>query len=134
MLTRQPCITRESYMYISIMWVHIKYTHIDSLAHAHSNIKDATQRLGFKQRGGTLLCYFKACHLFEAKLALRLPYPYFSPQLSFNQPMQMHSLPIYLSVYRTLALSALIFVGQQVILYVNPVKCINQQLCKQIVG
>lgn len=92
-----------SHMYISIMWVHIKYTHIDSLARAHSNIKDATQRLGFKQRGGTLLCYFKACHLFEAKLALRLPYPYFSPQLSFNQPMQMRSLPVYLSICPSIA-------------------------------
>lgn len=41
------------------------------------NIKDAAQRRGFKQRGGILIRYFKACHLFETKLAPRLPNPYF---------------------------------------------------------
>ena len=74
---RLPCATRDSCMNISLMWQHIKCKHRDTLARAQSNIKDATQRRGFKQRGGILHRYFKACHLFEAKLALQLPYPYF---------------------------------------------------------
>lgn len=61
------------------------------------NIKDAARRRGFKQRGGILIRDFKACHLFQAKLAPRLPNPYFRLQLSFNQPMQMYPLPAYLS-------------------------------------
>lgn len=82
--------------------------------HTQTNIKDATQRPGFKQRGGILLRYFKALPSFWGKIGSPAPFPIFPPQQSFNQPMQMLYLsPLSLSTPPSLYLS--IYLGRSLL-------------------
>lgn len=62
--------------------------------------------------------------VFWGKIGSAASLAIFPFQLSFNQPMQMHCLRIYHLFF------ALTFVSQLVI----AVKCVIQQLCKQMVG
>lgn len=108
------CIIRDTCMYTSVMWQHIKCIHGDMLARAHSvKHQRCHTKTGIQTGGRDPALLLQSLPSFWGKIGSPASFPIFPPQLSFNQPMQMLSLSlcpsfflsIFLSIYLLLSIS-----------------------------
>lgn len=120
------CIFRDGATCIpmSIMWQHIACMHID--------IKDDTQRLGFKQSGGILL--LQSLPSFWGQIGSPAFFPTFPPQLPFNQLMQMlhHHIYLYLQYLSKVCTHFFIELNEEMCSNIWLVLCIYQSGCMPV--